>query len=601
MKIQVRFWKTTALVAMVGLLLGAQGALTADTLQATRSLRSGTSPLAAVADTVINLVQWSEGTGGNGHWYAVLPGERYWVDANALVGTLEQEGMTGYLATVTSPEENEFIFSSVIAGTNQPSILDMFWLGGRDTGGAWQWLTGESFVYTNWSTGEPNNQGIETALGMWGHHQTHPSAIPGMWNNALPDPTVNPHAQFWAVVEWGVPDSLPLAVCGNGILEWGEDCDDGNLIAGDGCDPSCQVEGGTQPDDTLINLVQWQIADGGNDHWYAVLTGEKYWVDADAMAATLEHDALTGYLATVTSPEENAFILAHVVAGTNQPSVLDMFWLAGRDLGLHWVWLTGEPFVYTNWSTGEPNNIGIETALGMWGPNVTDPRRIPGMWNNSLPDPTVNPLARFWAVVEWGIPDTTLPDPVCGNGILEWGEECDDGNLVAGDGCDPACLVEVEPEPDDELINLVQWLEADGGNDHWYAVLTGEDYWVDAHAKMDTLLHGGEPGYLATVTTPAENDFILNEVISGTNQPSILDEFWLGGARYQRLVVGQRRTVPVHKLVHGRTQQPGHRDRARHVGSQRHGSPCDTRQVEQRVARPHRQPAGTLLVGRRVG
>jgi cysteine-rich repeat protein len=32
--------------------------------------------------------------------------------------------------------------------------------------------------------------------------------------------------------------------------------------------------------------------------------------------------------------------------------------------------------------------------------------------------------------------------PICGNGVLEAGEECDDGNLVAGDGCDPVCQVE---------------------------------------------------------------------------------------------------------------------------------------------------------------
>ena len=31
------------------------------------------------------------------------------------------------------------------------------------------------------------------------------------------------------------------------------------------------------------------------------------------------------------------------------------------------------------------------------------------------------------------------PAPVCGDGVLEAGEECDDGNTVAGDGCDELC------------------------------------------------------------------------------------------------------------------------------------------------------------------
>ncbi|MDD5074584.1 MAG: myxococcus cysteine-rich repeat containing protein, partial [Candidatus Peribacteraceae bacterium] len=32
---------------------------------------------------------------------------------------------------------------------------------------------------------------------------------------------------------------------------------------------------------------------------------------------------------------------------------------------------------------------------------------------------------------------------VCGNGILETGEQCDDGNPLPGDGCSAACFVEL--------------------------------------------------------------------------------------------------------------------------------------------------------------
>jgi uncharacterized protein (TIGR03382 family) len=44
---------------------------------------------------------------------------------------------------------------------------------------------------------------------------------------------------------WNIDDvclvALP-AVCGNGIVDPGETCDDGNTKAGDGCSPSCQDE-----------------------------------------------------------------------------------------------------------------------------------------------------------------------------------------------------------------------------------------------------------------------------------------------------------------------------------------------------------------------
>src|SRR5262249_51290885 len=36
---------------------------------------------------------------------------------------------------------------------------------------------------------------------------------------------------------------------------------------------------------------------------------------------------------------------------------------------------------------------------------------------------------------------TTLPF-ICGNGIIDPGEQCDDGNTVSGDGCSNVCTIE---------------------------------------------------------------------------------------------------------------------------------------------------------------
>ena len=49
----------------------------------------------------------------------------------------------------------------------------------------------------------------------------------------------------------------------------------------------------------------------------------------------------------------------------------------------------------------------------------------------------------------WDVPADALPEieAACGDGMVEPGEECDDGNLIAGDGCEPDCIYSCPPEP----------------------------------------------------------------------------------------------------------------------------------------------------------
>ena len=44
------------------------------------------------------------------------------------------------------------------------------------------------------------------------------------------------------------------------------------------------------------------------------------------------------------------------------------------------------------------------------------------------------------------------PSPVCGNTILELGEECDDGNLINGDGCNNLCRIEQNQSQQNETL-----------------------------------------------------------------------------------------------------------------------------------------------------
>ena len=154
-------------------------------------------------------------------------------------------------------------------------------------------------------------------------------------------------------------------------------------------------------DADVINLEQWPASEGGNDHFYGIVAVELYRDQVGQLISTYDVQPWQAYLATITSPAENVFILNRVTAGTDQPSVLDAFWLDARCWGDEWMWSTGEPFGFVNWAPGEPSYPGVETAMTMWGPNNTAYNRTPGTWNDAPPDNATNELARFWALVEF--------------------------------------------------------------------------------------------------------------------------------------------------------------------------------------------------------
>ena len=68
-----------------------------------------------------------------------------------------------------------------------------------------------------------------------------------------------------------------------------------------------------------------------------------------------------GHLATITSSEEQYFIESLL------PESHEYYWLGGSDEDDegNFTWITGEPFIYTNWCVNNPNVGGTEDYLGM--------------------------------------------------------------------------------------------------------------------------------------------------------------------------------------------------------------------------------------------
>jgi cysteine-rich repeat protein len=58
---------------------------------------------------------------------------------------------------------------------------------------------------------------------------------------------------------------------------------------------------------------------------------------------------------------------------------------------------------------------------------------------------------------------TTVPQPDCGNGTVEPPEECDDGNMMAGDGCEPDCTLSVDTQQWEDVVGGAASVQ-DGGH-----------------------------------------------------------------------------------------------------------------------------------------
>jgi hypothetical protein len=105
------------------------------------------------------LTQWSQGPGANGHWYAITEDATDFLAAKTFA-----EALGGYLVSVTSPLENQWISDTFSGyGTCSPGWCTpaSFYLGleRSEGGGAFGWLSGEAFAFAAWSGGEPGDQG----------------------------------------------------------------------------------------------------------------------------------------------------------------------------------------------------------------------------------------------------------------------------------------------------------------------------------------------------------------------------------------------------------------------------------------------------------
>ena len=133
----------------------------------------------------------------NGHWYLHVahPSRTAWKTCKA-----EAEAVGGYLATITSASEQQWVYSNIVSGKGHT------FLGGTDevTEGVWQWITGEAWTYSNWAPGDPNNWGgVE-------HYLLYGGNLGSSWYD-IADYELTWNVSAY-VIEWNSDPSVPQVV-----------------------------------------------------------------------------------------------------------------------------------------------------------------------------------------------------------------------------------------------------------------------------------------------------------------------------------------------------------------------------------------------------
>lgn len=140
-----------------------------------------------------------------------------WTNARDSAANINYYGLKGYLATITSKTENDFIWTK---------IDGVGWIGASDslTEGKWEWVTGPekgtqfwqgnyngyavNGRYSFWNTREPNN--VQKSWGAdedYAHINSNPNTIPKSWNDLSNEGDKNaPNGYYYPqgfIVEFG--------------------------------------------------------------------------------------------------------------------------------------------------------------------------------------------------------------------------------------------------------------------------------------------------------------------------------------------------------------------------------------------------------------
>jgi cysteine-rich repeat protein len=310
-------------------------------------------------------------------------------------------------------------------------------------------------------------------------------------------------------------ETRALNICGNGLQETGELCDDGNTVSGDGCGATCQVDVDgtfTGPSATGTTFAAGIESVGDFDNYEIVLTAPSMVrIEANdpadplcgnttftpelrlfnAGGAQIEVDTIDGpgscsligerllpagtYRIRIAENGDNATLAAYAlvvnaqavtpdggtISGFTTPDVTftgDLAVVGDADIFQIDLTQTGRLIVdvgttaVTTCPSGTTtlrlfNNLGHELAFD----NTDGPSSCSAFLATDLLDV---PAGTYYVILEENGRNSSFaqytirfdvqapPAYVCGDNFRNLTEQCDDGNVLGGDGCSPTCTLE---------------------------------------------------------------------------------------------------------------------------------------------------------------
>ena len=143
----------------------------------------------------------------------------------------------------------------------------------------------------------------------------------------------------------GGEPTIEPAVCGNGKLEPGEQCDDGGAEGKDGCDANCRVR-----------CEDFGAKASADFHCYAGYD------EADFEGARAACAARGAHLVTIESESENELVRG-LVRSSKWIGAFEDVPISSDQAGVH-RWVTGAEVSYQKWGSGQPDRASSRCSRG---------------------------------------------------------------------------------------------------------------------------------------------------------------------------------------------------------------------------------------------